>query len=165
MAKKKKDRAQEGLEAPVKDTVFSETGAAQGAAAADKATIPGDVAELVRATLRVAMAQRKLYGLSTTLTSLARAVAKALDKYLDGIPMGVLREFIKREVEAMGYLVIEAKVSYNGVPYKAETVFLYRSFEEIVDSIRSGRAETFKPVITLDGIDPMFDKLASEKHE
>jgi len=166
MAKKKKDRAQEGpVEAPVKDAVFSEAGAAQGAAAADKVTIPGDVAELVRATLKVAMAQRKLYGLSTTLTSLTRSVAKALDKYLDGIPTAALREFVKREVEAMGYLVIEAKVNYNGVPYKADTVLLYRNFEEIVDSIRSGRAETFKPVITLDGIDPMFDKLASEKHE
>jgi len=41
-------------------------------------------------------------------------------------------------------------------------VFLYRSFEEIVDVVRNGRAETLKPVIILDGIDPMFDKLASE---
>jgi len=160
MAKKKKSQTQEGLEAPQKDTVFPEAGAAQGAASQVK--IPDDVAELVRATLKVAMAQRKVYGISTTLTSLVRAVAKALDKYIDGIPMAVLREFIKREVEAMGYLVTEAKVNYNGVPYMADTVILYRSFDEIVDMIRHGRVETFKPVITLDGIDPMFDKLASE---
>jgi hypothetical protein len=44
----------------------------------------------------------------------------------------------------------------------ADTVILYRSFDEIVDMIRHGRVETFKPVITLDGIDPLFDKLASE---
>jgi hypothetical protein len=159
MPKKKNAQTQEGLEAQVKDTVFSEAGAAQGAASQVK--IPDEVAELFRATIKVAMAQRKVYGISTTLTSLARAVAKALDKYVDGIPMAVLREFIKREVAAWGYLVTEAKVSYNGVPYIAETVFLYRSFDEIVEMIRNGRAETFKPVITLDGIDPMFDKSAS----
>jgi hypothetical protein len=162
MAKKKKSQTTEGLETPQKDAVFPEAGAAQGAAAAKQVTIPDDVAELIRATLKVAVAQRKMYGLSTTLTSLVRAVARALDKYIDGIPMAALREFVRREVEAMGYLVTEAKVSYNGVPYMAQTVFLYRSFDEIVEMIKNGRVDTFKPVITHDGMDPLFDRLASE---
>jgi len=107
----------------------------------------------------VAIAQRKVYGLSTTLTSLTKTVVKALDKYVDGIPTGVIRDFIKREVTAMGYPVIEAKVDYTGVPFKAETVLLYRNFEEIVDMIKAGRMETLKPVIVGDGIDPIFDKM------
>jgi hypothetical protein len=159
MAKKKKTQIQEGLEAPQKDTVFPETGAAQGAAAATQVTIPDDVAELIRATLKVAIAQRKIYGLSTTLTSLTKTVARALEKYIDGIPTATLRDFIKREVTAMGYPVIEARVGYTGVPFIAETVILYRNYEEIVDMIRTGRAETLKPVITGDGIDPIYDKM------
>jgi len=160
MAKKKKSQTQEGpIEAPVNNPVSTEAGAAQGAAAANQVSIPDDVAELIRATLKVAIAQRKVYGLSTTLTSLTKTVVKALDKYVDGIPTGVIRDFIKREVTAMGYPVIEAKVDYTGVPFKAETVLLYRNFEEIVDMIKAGRMETLKPVIVGDGIDPIFDKM------
>jgi hypothetical protein len=161
MPKKKKNQTQEGpAEAPVNDTVFPEVGAAQGAAAADRTTIPDDVAELIRATLKVLIAQRKLFGLSTTLTSLTKAVIKALDAYTKGIHVGAIREFVRREVEAMGYRVIEAKVNYLGAPFVAETVVLYRNFDEVVDVIKAGRADQLRVAIATDGIDPLFDKSA-----
>jgi len=167
MPKKKKNQTQEGpAEAPVKDTVFPETvgemGAAQGAAAAIQTVdqIPNEVAELIRATLKVLIAQRRLYGLATTMSSLTRAVSKALGAYIDGIPTQVIRDFIKREVEQMGFKIIEAKVNYTGVMYVANVVMLYRNFDEIVDIIKAGRADSVKLVITTDGIDPTYDKLA-----
>jgi hypothetical protein len=171
MPKKKKNQTQEGLEAPVKDTVFPETGgemgAAQGAAAAIQTVdqIPNEVAELIRATLKVLIAQRRLYGLATTVSSLTRAVVKALDAYLDGIPTAAVRDFIKREAEKMGYKIITAKVNYQGVMYLADTVLLYRNFDEIVDVIKAGRGESFKTVITTEGIDPLYDKLADSRHD
>jgi len=162
MPKKKKNNNEGPAEAPVNETVFPETGAAQGAAAAIQTVdqIPSEVAELIRATLKVLIAQRRLYGLATTVSSLARAVSKALDTYIDGIPRSVIRDFIKREVEQMGFKIIEAKVNYTGVMYVAEAVMLYRNFDEIVDIIKGGRADSVKLVITTDGIDPMYDKLA-----
>jgi len=163
MGKKKKNQTQVGpTEAPVNETVFSETGAAQGAAAAIQTVdqIPSEIAELIRATLKVLIAQRRLYGLATTVSSLTRAVSKALGAYVDGIPTSVVRDFIKREVEQMGFKIIEAKVNYTGVMYAAEVVMLYRNFDEIVDIIKAGRADSVKLVITTDGIDPLYDKLA-----
>jgi hypothetical protein len=168
MPKKKKNQTQEGLEAPVNETVFpemgGEMGAAQGAAAAIQTVdqIPNEVAELIRATLKVLIAQRRLYGLATTVSSLAKAVSNALGAYVDGISKSVIRDFIKREVEQMGFKIIEAKVNYLGVKYVAETVMLYKNFDEIVDIIKAGRVDdAIKLVITRDGIDPMFDKLAN----
>jgi hypothetical protein len=167
MAKKKKNQTQEGLEAPINQTVFSEVGAAQGAAAANQTAnqtvdqIPGDVAELITATLKVLIARRKVLGLSTTLSSLAKAVVKNLEPYLDNISMKALRDFIRAEVEKMGYRVIEARVNYSGVPYIAETVLLYKSFDEIIDVIKGGRIDSFKAVISTEGIDPIFDRLAN----
>jgi len=162
MPKKKKINNEGPTEAPVNKTLFSEAGAAQGAAAAIQTVdqIPSEVAELIRATLKVLIAQRRLYGLATTVSSLTRAVSKALDAYLDGIPTSVVRDFIKREVEQMGFKIIEAKVNYTGVMYVAEVVMLYRNFDEIVDIIKGGRADSVKLVITTDGIDPLYDKLA-----
>jgi hypothetical protein len=166
MPKKKDVQTQAGLEAPVKDTVFPETGAAQGAAAADAAVnqIQEDVAELIRATLKVVIAQRKLVGLSSTLSSLTKAVSRALGAYLDGISTAAIREFIKREAEKMGYKIITAKVNYLGAMYLADTVLLYRNFDEIVDIIKSWRGECFKTVIVTDGIDPLYDKPADAQH-
>jgi septum formation topological specificity factor MinE len=169
MGKKKKNHTPEG-EDQVNQTVFSEAGAAQGAAAAvqtvDQITsqtvdqIPSEVAELIRATLKVVIAQRKLNALSTTLSSLTKAVLKALDKYVDGIDKAVIRDFIKRELEAWGYPIVQAKVDYMGVNYIAETVMLYKDYNEIVDMIRTGRVnESIRTVIVHDGIDPLFDKL------
>jgi hypothetical protein len=171
MPKKKKDQT-EGPEAPVNDTVFLE-GAAQGAAdqqvAADQqagqTTLPEDVAELVRATLKVAIAQRKLYALATTLTSLTRVIARALGGYINGIPTSVLRDFIRREIQTMGYPIIYARVSYAGVRYTPETVVLYRNFDEIVESIRSGRVDSLKAVVVADGIDPIYDKTETGGNE
>jgi len=162
MPKKKKNNNEGPAEAPVNETLFSETGAAQGAATAIQTVdqIPGEVAELIRATLKVLIAQRRLYGLATTMSSLTRAVSKALGAYIDGIPIQVIRDFIKREVEQMGFKIIEAKVNYTGVMYVAEVVMLYRNFDEIVDIIKAGRVDSVKLVITTDGIDPMYDKLA-----
>jgi uncharacterized membrane protein len=163
MPKKKNVQTQEGLEAPVKDTVFPETGAAQGAAAADQ--IPSEIAELITATLKVVIAQRKLVGLSTTLSSLTRAVLKALGPYVDGITTAAIREFIKREAEKMGYKIITAKVNHLGVMYLADTVLLYKDFDEIMDVIKNGRGDSFKTVITTEGIDPLYDKLADSRHD
>ncbi len=172
MPKKKKNQTEEGpVEAPVNDTVFSTgAGAAQGAAANQVPEvqgaanqIPEEVAELIRSTLRVLIAQRRLYGLSTTLTSIVRAVAKALGPYVDGINKAVIRDFIRSEVSKMGYPVIMARIEYAGVRYEAETVVLYRNFQEVVNIIRTGRAESLKPVIAHDGIDPIFDKMAKDK--
>jgi hypothetical protein len=164
MPKKKKNNNEGPAEAPVNEAVFPEAGAAQGAAAANAVTnqIPADVAELIRSTLKVLVAQRKLYALSTTLTSLTKAVVKGLEKYVDGIDEAAIRGFIKRELEAWGYVIIQARVNYLGARYIAETVMLYKSFEDIVDMIRAGRVDdAIKPVVARDGIDPMFDKLAN----
>jgi hypothetical protein len=164
MGKKKKNQNSEGpVEAPANQTVFSETGAAQGAAAAIQTVdqIPSEVAELIRATLKVLIAQRRLHGLSTTLTSITKAVAKALDAYVSGISREALRDFIRAEVEKMGYRIITAKVNYMGVIYQAETVLLYRDFNEIIDVVRAARGDSLKVVIITDGVDPLFDKLAN----
>jgi hypothetical protein len=163
MAKKKKNQNQEGpVEAPGNDKVLSETGAAQGAAqvvvSANQVTIPDDVAELIRASLRLLIARRKVHGFSTTLTSLTKAIIKALDKYVDGIPSGVIRDFVKRELEAMGYKIVTAVVEYRGVKFEAETVLLYRNFDEIVEMVKSGRVESLKPVIT-ESPDPIHDRV------
>jgi hypothetical protein len=164
MAKKKKNQTQEGPVAPVneKDTVFPEAGAAQGAAGAGETNqISAEVAELITATIKVLIAQRKVFGLSTTLTSLTRAVAKALEPYVNGISKDALRDFIRSEVQKMGYPIVVARVSYTGVPYEAETVILYRNFDEVVDAIRSGRNDSLKVAITAEGIDTKYDKPAT----
>ena len=158
MAKKKKNKNQEGpVEAPQTE-VFNETAAAQGAAATNQ-TIPDDVAELIRATLKVLIAQRRVYGLATTITSLTKAVSKVLNKYIDGIPVVVVREFVKKELEAWGYKIITAVVEYGSVKFESEVVLLYRNFDELVDMVKAGRLETLKPVITSEGPDPKFDKM------
>ncbi len=167
----KKKKIQEGPEeAPQNDMIFPEVGAAQGAAANQMPEvqgtanqIPEDVAELIRSTVKVLIAQRKIYGLSTTLTSIVKAVVKALGVYVDGIDKAAIRDFIRSEVSKMGYPVITARVDYGGVKFEAETVVLYKNFEEIVDVIRAGRAEALRPIIVHDGIDPIFDKMANEK--
>jgi hypothetical protein len=162
MGKKKKNQNSEGpIEALSNQTVFTEAGAAQGAAAAIQTVdqIPGEVAELITSTLKVLIAQRRLYGLSTTLTSITKAVVKALDAYVSDISREALRDFIRAEVEKMGYKIITAKVNYMGLIYQAETVLLYRNFDEIIDVVRAARGDSLKVVITTDGIDPMFDKL------
>jgi len=160
MAKKKKTQTQEGpVEAPVNDNVFPEAGAVQATA---QAAIPNDVAELIKATLTVMVAQRRMYGFATTVTSLAKSVTRALSKYVDSIPMQALREFIKKELEAMGYKIVVAVIDYSGVKVEAETVILYRNFEEIVEMLKAGRLESLKPVIANDGPDPLFDKVARE---
>jgi septum formation topological specificity factor MinE len=163
MAKKKKTRTQEGPEAPVDSNVFPEVGAAQGAGQATTPDmIPSDVAELIRATLTVIVAQRRTYGLATTITSLTRAITKALPKYVNGIPTSALREFIKRELEGMGYRIVTAVVEYSGVKVESEVVLLYKDFEELVEMVKAGRLESLTPVITRDGPDPLYDKLVRE---
>jgi hypothetical protein len=166
MPKKKKNNHEGPTEAPVNGAVFPEAGAAQGAAAAIQTAdqIPSEIAELITATLKVVIAQRKLVGLSTTLSSLTKAVSRALGAYLDGISTAAIREYVKREAEKMGYKIVTAKVNYMGVMYLAETVLLYRNFDEIVDIIKSWRGECFKTVIVTDGIDPLHDKPADAQH-
>jgi hypothetical protein len=166
MPKKKDTQTQEGLEAPQKDTVFPEVGAAQGAVAAIQTVdqIPSEIAELMMATLKVVIAKRKLVGLSTTLSSLTKAVSRTLGAYLDGISTAAIREYVKREVEKMGYKIITAKVNYLGSIYSADIVLLYRDFNEIVDIIKAGHGECLRTVIVTEGIDPLYDKPADSQH-
>ena len=163
MPKKKKNQT-EGLEAPANHT-FSEPAAAQekGAAAsgqtASQAQLPVDVQELIRTTLKVVVAQRRTYGLATTLTSLTRAVNKALENYLKHVPKYAVREFIKSELEAAGYPVFTAVVDYNGTPYEAQVAMLYKNFDEIVEMVKAGRVSSLiRSLILADGIDPAYDK-------
>jgi hypothetical protein len=164
MAKKKKN--QEGLEAPANDGVFPEADAARGAAQQETAkqeafqtAIPSEVAELIKATLTVVLAQRKLSGLATTVTSLTRVIYKALGRYVERISASAVREFVKKELENAGYRIITAKVEYMGVRYEAETVILYRSFEELIDMVKDGKLDSLRAVIINDGIDPIHDKM------
>jgi hypothetical protein len=89
MSRKKKTQTQEGPEAP-KDNVFSEPAAAQQAAAsssqatdnnAAQSQIPPDVAELIRSTLKVVIAQRRTYCLATTFVS--DGIDPAYDRRID----------------------------------------------------------------------------------
>jgi translation initiation factor IF-2 len=167
MPKKKKNQTEGPEEAPVNSgVVFSaEPGAAQGAAAAEQVQgkaaeqVQEDVAELIRSTLKVIIAQRKTYGLATTLTSLNRAVVKALENYLKFVPKTAVREYIKRVLIAEGYAVVEAVVEYGGMLYRAEVVMLYRNYDEIVEMVKADRMnKLIKPLVLTDGIDPLYDE-------
>jgi hypothetical protein len=183
MGKKKKNQTQTGpVEAPIKESVFSEPTAAEGAAVGNQQTevanqqtvsqtvsrtvvsqaqsqIPMDVAELIRSTLKVLIAQRRTYALASTLTSLTRAVEKALERYVKRVPKTTLREFIRSELAAMGHTIVTATIEYAGDLYNVEIVMLYRNYDELVEMIRHGRVSAMiKPLITTDGLDPAFDK-------
>ncbi len=173
MPKKKKTQTQEGPEAP-KETVFSEVGAAQVAAPNNQTTqttvaqgasqIPPDVVELIRNTLKVLVAQRKTYGLATTVSSIVNAIYKALDNYLKRVPKRATRELIKNELASMGYPVFTATIEYGGTLYEAETVLLYRHLDELVDMVRHARLNTMiRALIVTEGIDPIFDKMVKKE--
>jgi hypothetical protein len=156
MPKKKKEQT-EGPEAPVNQT-FSAPAAAQ--AAASQTQISPDVAELMRSTLRVIIAQRRTYGLSTTLTSIVRAVNKALDRYLKFTPKDTVRNFIRDELMASGYPVFRALVEYGNTYYQADVVMLYKDYQEIIEMIKAGRTSSLiRSVIVVDGIDPGYDEM------
>jgi hypothetical protein len=163
MAKKKKVQNQEGpAEAPVKDNVFSEVGAAQGAAAANQTQnqIPQDVRELIRSTLSVIIAQRRTYALAATLTSIVRAVNKALERYLKFIPRDAVRDFIKEELVASGYPVFRGLVEYGNAYFRADVVMLYKDYQEIIEMVKAGRTSgLIRSVIVADGIDPGYDEM------
>jgi hypothetical protein len=159
MPKKKKDQTEGPAEAQV-NNVFPEVGAAQGAAASSQtASLPPDVAELVRSTLRVVIAQRRTYGLAATLTSIVNSVNKALERYLKRVPKYALRGFIRDELTAMGYPVFEAVVEYGYASFRADVVMLYRDYQEVVDMVKAGRTSSLiRSVIVADGIDPAYDR-------
>ena len=176
MPKKKKEQT-EGPEAPVNQT-FSEPAPAQAAAqtvnqaisqnaapaaatkeaAQPQSQIPPDLVELIQSTLAVVVAQRKTHGLAITLTALVNNVKKTLERYVKRVPTHVIREFVKSQLLAMGYPIIEALVEYKGDTYRAEVVILYRNFDEIVDMVKKGRMNgTMKPLVSNE-VNPLYDK-------
>jgi hypothetical protein len=163
MAKKKKNQTREGpAEAPTKEALFTEAGAAQGAAAANQTQnqMPQDVRELIRSTLTVIIAQRKTYALAATLTSIVRAVSKSLDRYLKFIPKDAVRNFIKEELMASGYPVFKGLVEYGNTYYRADVVMLYKDYQEIIEMVKAGRTSgLIRSVIVADGIDPGYDEM------
>jgi hypothetical protein len=172
MPKKKVTQTEGPAEAPVNQG-FSEVGAAQEAVVAasgqtaqttaNQTQIPADVQELIRSTLSVVMAQRKTYGLATTLTSLTRAVNKALDNYLRLVPKYAVRELVKNQLAASGYTVVTAVVEYGGALYQAEVVILYKDYHELVEMVKAGRLSgLIKPLILTEGIDPLYDQRIKE---
>jgi hypothetical protein len=119
--------------------------------------IPEETKELIRSLLKVLIAQRRVTAFSMTLTSLTQLTAMTLASYLRDIPDSVIREHVKKEVEAMGYRVLLAQVHHNRI-YQAEIVLLHRSFDELVDLITSGRMHGLIHAIWFTEIDPQYDK-------
>jgi DNA-binding protein Fis len=176
MPKKKKDQT-EGPEAPVNQT-FSEPAAAQAAADQTSANqaisqdaapaaasqeaaqlqIPPDLVELIQSTLTVVVAQRKTHGIAVTLTSLVNMVKKTLERYVKRVPTHAIREFVKSQLLAMGYPIIDALVEYKGDIYRAEVVILYRNFEEVVDMVKKGRMNAFMKSLVSNEVNPLYDK-------
>jgi hypothetical protein len=120
--------------------------------------IPEETKELIRSLLKVLIAQRRVIAFSMTLTSLTQLTAKTLASYLRDIPDSVIREHVKKEVEAMGYRVLLAQVHNNNRIYQAEIVLLHRSFDELVDLITSGWMHGLIHAIWFTEIDPQYDK-------
>ena len=170
MGKKKKNQTPEG-EVQVNQNVFSNEAAAQGAAATTvnqtnatqpQSQIPADVAELMRTTLKVIIAQKKTSGLAITLAALVRTMRKNLENYLKRIPSSVIRDFIRNELVAMGYPIFVATIESGGELYQAEIVMLYRDYNEIVEMIRAGRMNSMLRTLASNEVDPLHDKLVSK---
>jgi DNA-binding protein Fis len=174
MGKKKKNQTQGPTEAPVNQNVFSEGAAAQGAAATTvsqtnatnaaqvQSQIPPDVAELIRSSLRVIVAQRKTSGLAITLTALTKAVKKGLENYLRRVPGSVVREFIRNELASMGYPIFVATIESGGELFQAEVVMLFKNYDEIVEMIKAGRMNTLLRALSSSEVDPLYDKMLSK---
>jgi len=120
--------------------------------------MPEETKELIRSLLKVLIAQRRVAAFSMTLTSLTQLTAKTLASYLTDIPDSVIREHVKKEVEAMGYKVLHAQVHNNNRIYQAEIVLLHRSFDELADLITSGRMHGLVHAVWFTEIDPQYDK-------
>jgi hypothetical protein len=171
---KKKNRTQEGtVEGSVNQTVFSEPAAVQGAVASNQTTgganavqvhgqIPPDVAELIKSSLRVIVAQRRTVGLAITLTALTKAVKKSLENYLKRVPTSELRELIRNELAAMGCQIFTATIESKGELYQAEVVMLYRDFNEIVEMIKAGRMNNLLRSLVSNEVDPLYDKMVTK---
>jgi hypothetical protein len=120
--------------------------------------IPEETKELIRSLLKVLIAQRRVAAFSMTLTSLTQLTAKTLASYLRDIPDSVIREHVKKEVEAMGYKVLLAQVHDNNRIYQMEIVLLHRGFDELVDLITSRRMHGLVHAVWFTEIDPKYDK-------
>jgi len=83
---------------------------------------------------------------------------KALASYLKDVPDSVIREHIKKEIEAMGYKTAIAQVRDNDKVYQTEIVLLHRSFDELIDLITSGRMHGLVHAVWFTEIDPKYDK-------
>ncbi|MFZ8809516.1 MAG: hypothetical protein ACO2PN_15605 [Pyrobaculum sp.] len=130
----------------------------------ETAQIPPDLAELIKSTLTVIVAQRKTHGLAITLTSLTNAVKKNLEKYLKHTPTSAVREFIRSELAAMGYQIVDALVEHKGDLYRAEVVMLYKNFDELVDMVKKGRVNNFMKSLISNEVAPPYDKIVKGRH-
>ncbi len=125
--------------------------------------IPPDLAELIKSTLAVIIAQRRTHALAATLTSLTNAVVEALKRYLRFVPKSVVREYVRSQLVAMGYTVVPAVVDHGGALYQAEVVVLFKNYEEFVDMVKNARMSSMiKPLIK--DVDPLFDKKLKEAY-
>jgi hypothetical protein len=130
---------------------------AASAASSQAAQIPPDVAELIRSTLVVVLAQRKTQGFAITLAALAKTVKKTLERYLRRTPQYVVREFVKSELEAMGYPIITALVEHRGELYRAEVVVMYRNYQEFLEMIQTGRLSGIMRPLVANDVDLGYD--------
>jgi hypothetical protein len=170
MTKKKKNQTQEGV--PANQNVFSGPAAAQAAASSQTANqtnqanaarvLPPDVAELVRSSLMVIVAQRRASGLAITLTAVVKFVRKSLESYLKRTPTVELREFVRNELVASGFPIFVATIESGGELYQAEVVMLYRNFDEIVSMIKSGHMNTMLRSLVSSDVDPLYDKMVTK---
>ena len=130
----------------------------------DQPRIPPDLAELIKSTLTVIVAQRKTNGLAITLTALVKAVRKTLENYVKRVPTPDIREFIKNELVAMGYLITDALIEHKGELYRAEVVVLYKNFDELVDMIKKGRVNGIIRPLVSNEVDALYDKMIKGRH-
>jgi hypothetical protein len=169
MSKKEKSQNQgPPAEAPEKQTFSDPPAVAQAAAVNQQAAsqtggqtvshpqMPVDMQELIRATLISIIAQKRTSALAATLTSLVRAVEKALKRYVKHTP--ALREFVRNELVSAGYTIADTTVDYGGDLYNVEIVVLYRSFDEIVEAIKTGRMSRLLRPLASNEVDPLYDK-------
>jgi DNA-binding LacI/PurR family transcriptional regulator len=154
MGKKKKNQEEVPTPQEVKDT----TEPSPEKKTTEIREIPEETKELIRSLLKVLIAQRRVAAFSVNLTSLTQLTVKAIASYLTDIPDSVIREHVKKEIEAMGYKVLLAQVRDNNKIYQMEIVLLHRSFDELVDLITSGRMHGLVHAVWFTEIDPKYDK-------
>jgi hypothetical protein len=75
------------------------------------------------------------------------------------VPTPDIREFIKNELVAMGYLITDALIEHKGELYRAEVVVLYKNFDELVDMIKKGRVNGIIRPLVSNEVDSLYDEI------